>query len=138
MTKWITGSLISALFLFASAGDLSAAVVQCPSSTDLGTLTSFNSLANACTSQDKLFWNFSYSGLGPNAPAASAVMANLISQALGGGLDIHGWNFGALWTQSGASLANFALSFTIQVCPSSSSRISGLRNHKTSDALTFS
>ena len=103
-----------------TAGQLSAAVLACPTSTDLGTLiASFNSLANACFSQDKLFWNFSYTP-GPAAPAASGVTSSLIFQQ-GNGIDIHGWNFSSVWSQSvtTSALASFTLSYTIEVCPTS-------------------
>jgi PEP-CTERM motif-containing protein len=118
MKRWIIGSLICAVFLLPCARNLSAAVVQCPTNTDLSSLiANFNGLANACASQDKLFWNFTYSA-GPSAPAASGVQANLIAQSVPG-LDIHGWNFSSLWSQGPAGLANFTLSFTIEVCPNS-------------------
>jgi hypothetical protein len=101
------------------SGNLSAAVLPCPSNTDLGTLiASFNSLANACQSQDKLFWNFSYTNLGTQAPTAANVQAGVIFQP-GVGVDIHGWNFSAVWSQAGNStnLANFTLSYTIEIVP---------------------
>jgi hypothetical protein len=44
----------------AGARNLTAAVVICPTMTDIGTLLSFNSVANACYSQDSMFWNFTY------------------------------------------------------------------------------
>jgi hypothetical protein len=96
-------------------GSISAAVVPCPTDTTLDVLVaSFNSLANACSSQDKIFWNFNYAGSG-NSPAASAVGATLIFQA--GTVDIHGWNFGATWSQSGSTMANFTLGYSIEICP---------------------
>src|SRR4029078_2898267 len=74
------------------SGNLSAAVLPCPSNTDLGTLiASFNSLANACQSQDKLFWNFSYTNLGTQAPTAAHVQA-------GGGFHAAGWIQIPRWT----------------------------------------
>jgi hypothetical protein len=61
-----------------------------------------------------MFWNFTYTP-GPLAPAASNVSADLISHQ--GSLDVQGWNFSADWAQTApGSLANFTLSFQIQVC----------------------
>jgi hypothetical protein len=110
---------ICALIIVACAGNLSAAIVPCPDSSDLQTLiTSFTGIANACASQDKLFWNFTYTGLGPNAPTAANVDATLIANLLPG-LEIHGWDFSALWAQGTGGMANFTISFLIEVCPSS-------------------
>jgi hypothetical protein len=82
--------------------------------TDIGSLISFNSVANACYSQDVMFWNFSYTP-GPSAPIASNVSADIISDASSTG--VHGWNFSADWAQAAVgSLADFTLSFQIQVC----------------------
>ena len=58
-------------FLFPSvalvgARNFTAAVVICLTMTDIGTLLSFNSVANACYSQDSMVWNFTYSP-GPSA-----------------------------------------------------------------------
>ena len=92
----------------------SAAVVPCPSSTTLDVLLAFNSLSNACFSQSVEFWNFSYTP-GGNASPASGVSASLIAQT--GGVAMHGWNFSDSWSQSGATLANLTLSFSIEVCP---------------------
>jgi hypothetical protein len=107
------------VFLFVvlvGSSSLSAAVVPCPTSSTLDVLiATFNSLANACQSQDKLFWNFFYNP-GGNSPAASAVGTSLIFQA-GAGTDIHGENFSATWSQAGATLANFTLGYTIEVVP---------------------
>jgi len=106
--------LLAPLTILAVSG-LSAAVVPCPTSTTLDILLGFNSLANACSSQDKLFWNFNYTP-GANAPAASGVTSSLIFQQ-GQGIDIHGWNFGGNWSQAGSVLGSFTLGYTIQVCP---------------------
>ncbi|HYW41250.1 MAG TPA: hypothetical protein VE959_00245 [Bryobacteraceae bacterium] len=111
--------LVAVLAAF-GASNLSAAVVPCPASATLDVLiSSFNSLANACSSQDKIYWGFSYTGLGPNASLPTAVQGSLIFQQLLG-VAIHGWNFGSNWSQSGVggALANFNLSFSIEVCPS--------------------
>ena len=95
-----------------------AAVVPCPNNTTLDVLVAdFNSLPNACFNQNVLFWNFSYTP-GGNASAASNVAANVIFQNGSGGLDMHGWNFSSSWSHSGAALANFTLSYSIEVCPS--------------------
>jgi len=110
--------LLAVLVAF-GASNLSAAVTPCPASSTLDVLiSSFNTLANACSSQDKIFWGFTYTP-GPNASAATAVQASLIFQQLAG-VDIHGWNFGSNWSQAGVggALANFTLSFQIEVCPS--------------------
>ena len=105
-----------------SAGSLSAAVVQCPAQSDLATLiATFTTLDNACFSQDKLFWNFSYTP-GTNAPAAGDVSMSLIANPLPGGVDIHGWNLGGannIWAQGAPGTADFLFSFTIEVCPAS-------------------
>jgi hypothetical protein len=120
MKKWGVGFSICLMLLFACTGDLSAAVVDCPTNTNLQFLvTNLVGLANACTSQDKLFWNFTYTSLGPSAPTASDVSANLIFQPGGVGVDIHGWNFSSTWAQGTSGLANFSLSYQIEVCPNS-------------------
>jgi len=111
--------LLGLLALF-SSGRLYAAVVPCPNSTTLDTLvTSFASVANGCFSQDKLFWNFTYTH-GPSAPAASAVIASLISET-SPALDIHGWNFDGTWAQgnSPGALADFTLGYSVEICPAS-------------------
>jgi len=113
MRRFAMQCLLASVVL-AGAGKLSAAVIACPVMTDIGALLSFNSIANACYSQDTMFWNFIYTP-GPSAPTASNVSADLISQT--GSIDVHGWNFSADWAQAVAgSLANFTLSFRIQVC----------------------
>ena len=82
--------------------------------TDIGTLLSFNSVANACNSQDSMFWNFTYTP-GPSAPTASSVSADLIAEP--GSIEVLGWNFSADWAQAATgSVADFALSFQVQVC----------------------
>jgi hypothetical protein len=75
-------------------------------------ITNFNSLANACAIQDKLFWNFSYTSLGPGAPAASSVTVDPIS-----GPNITGFNFSGTWAGTILNPANFILSYTVEVCP---------------------
>jgi hypothetical protein len=115
MRSGISKILFCAVLITLAASGLSAAVIPCPASTNLAALEAFDTVANACFSQDKLFYNFTYSGLGPAAPAAGDVTTSLIFQA-GAGVDIHGWNFGSNWSQSGANLASFTLGYTIQVC----------------------
>ena len=118
MKRWLLLFGFLLLTVLFSIGPAHAAVVPCPSSTTLDVLLSFNSLANACSSQDTLFWNFQYTP-GPNSPAASSVSASLIFQ-FGSGVDIHGWNFSSIWSQSvtTSALANFTLAFTTEICPS--------------------
>jgi hypothetical protein len=114
MTKF----LLLATLTMVAVCSLPAAVVDCPTAaTTLDVLLGFNSLTNACQSQDKLFWNFNYTP-GSNAPSADRVIANLIFNQ-GGAVDIHGWNFGSLWSQNPGTgaLADFTLGFTIEVCP---------------------
>jgi len=98
------------------ANNLCAAVVSCPPASTPETLAfmiaNFNSLANACSIQDKLFWNFSYTSLGTSAPPASNVTVDPIS-----GPNITGFNFSATWAGTFASPANFILSYTVEVCP---------------------
>ena len=106
--------LAGAAILGASAA-ASAAVIPCPTTTTLDVLVGFNSPANGCFSQDVLFWGFNYTPAG-NATTASGVSANLVFQ--NGGVNVHGWNFSDSWSQSGSSLANFTLGFSIEVCPS--------------------
>jgi len=116
--------LLICLFGLLTAARASAAIVACPVATTADVLTSFNSLSNACFSQDTLFWGFTYTP-GGNAPAASAVVADLISQQVSG-IAIHGWNFGSTWSQaSTGTLANFVLSFMMEVCPTSGQPCSG-------------
>ena len=108
--------IVSLFVVLIGSSTLSAAVMPCPTVATLDVLiASFNSLANACQSQDKLFWNFNYSPAG-NSPAAAGVGASLIFQA-GAGTDIHGWNFSGTWSQAGGMLANFTLGYTIEVVP---------------------
>jgi len=112
-------ALFAGMAILLAFGSLSASVISCPTSTTFDVLESFNSASNACFSQDKLFWGFNYVP-GTGAPAASQVTSDLIFQT-SPALDVHGWNFGANWIQTGASLANFVLSFTTEVCPLSES-----------------
>lgn len=93
----------------------SAAVIACPTTTTLDFLLNFNLPANGCFSQNVLFYGFNYTPAG-NAPPASGVSANLVFQT--GDVDIHGWNFSDSWSQSGSTLANFTLGYSIEVCPS--------------------
>jgi hypothetical protein len=95
------------------AGNLFAVPVACPTSPTLQALIDLNA-GGGCYSQDKLFTNFFYNPSG-NSPAASGVSSSLVAQQ-GGGVDIHGWNFGATWSQSGVTLASFTLGYTIQMC----------------------
>jgi hypothetical protein len=82
-------------------------------------LLAFNSEANACFSQDKLFWGFNYAPTG-SAGAATTVQAGLIFQT-GPGLDIHGWNFSSSsWVQGVGGPAAFTIGYSIEVCPTGS------------------
>jgi PEP-CTERM motif-containing protein len=112
--------VLSAVLLLTAVGNLSAVQLACPVAPTLDALITQTAggIANACFSQDKLFWNFVYTPTG-SAPAASTVHADLISQQ-SPGLDIHGWNFSDVWVQGLAGPAQFTLSFTIQVCPAGS------------------
>ncbi|MBZ5594201.1 MAG: hypothetical protein LAP39_18315 [Acidobacteriia bacterium] len=117
--------LLAVLGTLLIAGNVSGATVACPSSSTLAALvTSFNSLSNACFSQDVMFWGFTYTS-GASAPAASSVTSGLIGLSVPG-LDIHGWNFDSTWAQGGvSSLADFTLSYTMEVCPTSGQPCSG-------------
>jgi hypothetical protein len=118
LRKGIMLGLLGVVLMLGAGRAASAAVVACPTNTTMDVLvSSFSSLANACFSQDKLFWNFTYTP-GPAAAAASGVAASLIFQT-SPGLDIHGWNFSDGWAQGVAGLANFTLSYMIEVCPTS-------------------
>jgi len=112
--------MLGVVFAALSAGNLPAAQVAAPTSTTLDVLIAETSggISNAVFSQDKLFWNFTYTPT-VGAPAASAVSANLLFQSQPG-LDIHGWNFGSNWTQPAGGFAGFTLSYTMEVCPSGS------------------
>ena len=111
--------LLVGLLVLCLSAQLHAATVPCPNTTSFDNLLSFNSVANGCFSQDALFWGFNYTP-GPNAPAANAVTASVISQT-SPALAIHGWNFDGTWAQgnSAAALANFTLGYTFEICPSS-------------------
>jgi len=114
----ILGVFVMAVF---SVGNLPAAQLACPTVTTLDVLLTQTAggIANACVSQDKLFWNFTYTPTG-SAGAASTVQAGLIFQT-GPGLDIHGWNFSSsTWVQGVGGPAWFTLGFTIEVCPNGS------------------
>jgi hypothetical protein len=111
----IRWAAIPALALFLGlAHDASAAVVACPNNTTLAALLVFNSVANACYSQDVLFWDFTYTPSG-NAGPASSVGANIVLQT--GSVESHGWNFSDNWAQLDATSAGFTLAFSIEVCP---------------------
>ncbi len=102
------------------AGNLSAQQIAAPTSTTLDVLIADTGPtdAKAIFSQDKLFYNFTYTPTGI-AGAASTVSANLIFQSTPG-LDIHGWNFGSSNWAGGTTPAGFTLSYTMEVCPSGS------------------
>src|ERR1017187_8141840 len=105
--------------LFAlSAGNLLASQIPCPTSTTFDVLAAQTAggIANACTSQDKLLWNFVYIPT-DIAGAASTVQAGLIFQT-GSNLDIHGWNFSSsTWVQGSGGPADFTIGYMIEVCP---------------------
>ena len=103
------------------AGNLWAAQLACPAFTTLDVLQAQTSggVANACFSQDELFWNFVYTPTG-SAGAASTVEAGLIYQTVPG-LDIHGWNLSSsTWVQGVGGPAEFTLGYTTEICPSGS------------------
>jgi hypothetical protein len=109
------------VFAALSAGNLLATQLACPTATTLDVLMTQTAggLANACFSQDKLFYNFVYTPTGSAGPASSVQSALLFQQ--GTGLDIHGWNFSSnSWIQGINGPAAFTLGYTIQVCPSGS------------------
>jgi len=86
-----------------------AQAAPCPMDTNIAFLVGLG--ANGCTSQDKTYNNFSYSGA--VSDPASAIMAHLIFQP-SSAQDIHGWSFinggaNAAWT------SGFTLGFTIAV-----------------------
>src|ERR1035437_202757 len=114
--------MLSIVGLFAlSAGNLLASQIACPTATTFDVLAAQTAggIANACTSQDKLFWDFVYIPT-DIAGAASTVTAGLISQTVGN-LDIHGWNFGSSsWAQGAGVPADFTIGYTIEVCPAGS------------------
>src|ERR1017187_206742 len=107
--------LLSILGLLAfSVRNLSASQIQCPTTNStFDQLLAFNSEANGCYSQDKLFWGFTYPPTGTDG-AASTVNAQLIFTSLASG-DIHGWNFGSNdWSDP------YTIGYTIEVCPPTS------------------
>ena len=118
MTKKSVSILVVVLAaLFAS--NLSATQIACPTTATFDALAAFNSEANACFSQDKLFWGFNYAPSG-SAGAATTVQAGLIFQT-GVGLDIHGWNFSSSsWAAGVGGPAAFTIGYTIEVCPPTS------------------
>ncbi len=104
--------ILICLLALLSASGLFAAVIACPSNSTLDVyVSSFNGLSNACFSQDKIFYNFTYSPL-PGTTSASGVQVSPIFQQFGG-IDIHGFNFNDNWTSIGAG---FTLGYTIQMC----------------------
>jgi hypothetical protein len=116
----ITGKLIgvkalTAIAALAVVGSLglptNAQAVPCLMDTTVAALIGLG--AAGCTSQDKTYNNFSYSGA--VADPATAILAHLIFQP-SSGQDIHGWSF----TNSGVNaawLTGFTLGFTIAVSP---------------------
>ncbi|HVP46460.1 MAG TPA: PEP-CTERM sorting domain-containing protein [Bryobacteraceae bacterium] len=104
-----------------ATSSLSAAVVPCPTSAAFDLLTVFNSAANACFSQDVMFWDFIYTP-DAGAPAATGVTSSLIFQT-SPLLDIHGWNFDGVWV---GPQAGFTLSYAMEVCPTSGQPCSGI------------
>ena len=73
--------------------------------------------ATGCTSQDKLYNNFSYTGAAID-PAAT-VIAHLIFQP-STAQDVHGWSFTNSNGASNAWISGFSLGFTITVLPNPS------------------
>jgi len=97
--------VVLSVVLFASVAVLPAALVPCPESGALTLLTGLSS--DGCSSQDKIFSGFAYSG---DVPAAD-VNVNLVLQT--GTSDIHGWSFVPLTAWE----VGFTLSYTITVAP---------------------
>ncbi len=119
MNKFKVGVFVVVLATL-SAGSLSASQIACTNTTMdvLIAQTTGNTPLNACYSQDKLFYNFTYTPSG-SAGAASTVQAGLLFSQFGG-VDIHGWNFSSSnWAQVGAPAA-FTLTYTIEMCPAGS------------------
>src|ERR1035437_8449923 len=115
--------MLSIVGLFAlSAGNLLASQIPCPTvPTTFDVLAaatggSAGGIANACFSQDKLFFYFVYIPT-DIAGAASTVQAGLIFQTAGA-LDIHGWNFSSSsWVQGSGGPADFTIGYTIEGAP---------------------
>ena len=105
-------TLVVALALVGSLGlPSNAHAVACPvGDTNLAMLIGFG--AAGCTSQDKTFSSFSYTG--PDSTAT--IIAHLIFQA-GTSQDIHGYSFTNNSTTANAWTSNFTLGFTIAVTP---------------------
>src|SRR5437588_7777134 len=68
--------------------------------------------ATGCTSQDKLYNNFSYSGAA--ADPATAILAHLIFQS-SAAQDIHGWSFINSNGITNSWTSGFSLGFTIAI-----------------------
>jgi len=86
-----------------------AQAAPCPMDTNIAFLVGLG--ATGCTSQDKLYNNFSYSGAA--ADPATAILAHLIFQA--GVQDIHGWSFTDANGITNSWTSGFSLGFTIAV-----------------------
>jgi hypothetical protein len=95
-----------------TAGNLSATQVFCPlTNVTFDQLVQYDSVADACAIQDKLFWGFTYTPTGLTEPA-TGVNASAIFQAGPSSQDVHGWNFSSsMWTQP------FTISYNMEVCP---------------------
>lgn len=114
--------LLVAVFVALPVANVWAVPTPAPASATLQDLINITAggAANGIFSQDKLFYNFTYTTpAGSSAGPASNVFASLIFQSASfpeTGVDIHGWNFSSSqWAQIGATPAEFTLGFTIQV-----------------------
>lgn len=92
-------------------GTMSATITQCPTSTTLAALIALGQgVENACQSQDKLFYNFSYTPLGDAGNVnATLIFAASATPPIG---DLHGWIF---THATGTWTSGFTLSYVIQV-----------------------
>jgi len=87
-----------------------AQAAPCPMDTNIAFLVGLG--ATGCTSQDKLYNNFSYSGAA--ADPATAILAHLIFQS-SAAQDIHGWSFINSNGITNSWTSGFSLGFTIAI-----------------------
>ena len=106
MKRIIFVALLVSLFGVASAY---AVPILAPTTTTLDVLIAASGIGNGVISQDKIFNDFSYTGLDP----ASQIRASLVFDA-GPNQDIHGWVFSNL---AGLWASGFTLSYNISVAP---------------------
>jgi hypothetical protein len=104
--------LLLGLGFLASLASTQAATIPCPTGGTLAALVALgSSAANGCTVSDKVFYNFSYTALDGNAPAATAINASLDNSPA---ILLSGFTFTVLGS---VFAGNFSLGYSVAVVP---------------------